>query len=253
MKQEKDSFMFKKRLLELAEKAYQQNRYMYTPFLDLYEQSMYQEERSTFSHVTSCLYGGHSYADRQIVCFGNQELFGYEEQPPIVCVQIIPNSKKFANHLTHRDFLGAIMNLGIERPMIGDILIADNVGYVFCLEHIAPFITEQLFQIKQTMVTCHYTTDPPHIEPNYQEITGFVQSCRLDTMIGLAFQLSRSQSIPYIQGKKVFVNGKLMESNSFSLKEGMIISVRGLGKFIFDGVDGTTKKGRNRILLRKFI
>lgn len=249
----KDALILKKRLLELSDKAYQQSRYMYTTFLDLYEQSIYQEERSSFSHVTSHLYGGHPYADRQLVCFGSEEVFGYGEEPPIACVEVKPVSKKFADDLTHRDFLGAIMNLGIERSMLGDILISDNIGYVFCLEHIADVIADQLFKVKHTMVTCTHTLEHPHIEPKYQEVTGFVTSCRLDAVIGLAFQLSRSQSVPYIQGKQVFVNGKLVESNSLQLKDGMIISVRGLGKFIFDGVEGMTKKGRNRILLRKFI
>ena len=250
---DKDTIILKKRLKELAEKSYQQNRYTYTPFLDLYEQSIYQEERSSFAYVGSQLYGGHPFADRQLVCFGNEETLGYVEQPPIACIEIKPISKKFSDSLSHRDFLGALMNLGIERAMLGDILVFDNVGYVFCLEHIADVIVDQLFKVKHTQVSCEKTLKQLHMEPKYQEVTGFVTSCRLDSIIGLAFQLSRSQSIPYIQGKKVFVNGRLVQSNSFLLKDSDIISVRGLGKFIFAGVDGMTKKGRNRILLHKLI
>ena len=250
---DKETAILRKRFKELAEKSYHQNRYTYTPFLDLYEQSIYREEASSFSYIGSALYGGHLFADRQIVCFGKSEIFGYEECPPIACVKITPISKKFADELSHRDFLGAIMNLGIERAMVGDIVILDKVGYVFCMEHIAEVITDQLFQVRHTQVSCQKTLECPNIEPNYQEVTGFVTSCRLDTLLGLAFQLSRSQSVSYIQGKKVFVNGKLTESNSLLIKEDTIISVRGLGKFIFDGVDGTTRKGRSRVTLRKFI
>lgn len=250
---EKDTTILRKRLKELAQKAFQQNRYVYTPFLDLYEQSVYQEEYSSFRYVTSHLIGGHPHADRQLVCFGSEEVFGYLEEPPIACVKINPVSKKFSDDLTHRDFLGAIMNLGIERAMLGDILISENVGYVFCLEHIADVIADSLLKVKHTVVQCTHITEAPQIEPKYQEITGSVASCRLDAIIGLAFQLSRSQSIAYIQGKKVFVNGRLIESNSLTLKENMIISVRGLGKFIFDGVGGMSRKGKNRITIRKFI
>lgn len=250
---EKDTIILRKRLKELAQKAFQQNRYFYTPFLDLYEQSIYQEESSSFSYVKSILYGGHSHADRQLVCFGSEEICGYSEEPPIACVEVKPVSQKFSDDLNHRDFLGAIMNLGIERSMLGDILISDNVGYVFCLEHIAEVITNSLVKVKHTVVQCTHVTEIPHIEPRFKEITGFVSSCRLDSILGLAFSLSRSQAISYIQGKKVFVSGKLIQSNSLPLKESMVISVRGLGKFIFDGVDGVTKKGRNRVILRKFI
>ena len=146
---DKDTIILKKRLRELAEKSYQQNRYTYTPFLDLYEQSIYQEERSSFAYVGSQLYGGHEFADRQFVCFGKEETLGYVEQPPIACIEIKPISKKFSDSLSHRDFLGALMNLGIERAMLGDILVFDKVGYVFCLEHIADVIVDQLFKVKQ--------------------------------------------------------------------------------------------------------
>lgn len=250
---EKDTTILRKRLNELATKAFQQNRYCYTPFLDLYEQSIYQEEYTTFHYVTSHLIGGHPYADRQLVCFGCEEVFGYSEEPPIACIKIEPVSKKFSDDLNHRDFLGAIMNLGIDRSMVGDILISENVGYVFCLEHIADLLTNSLSKVKQTVVICTHITKLPQIEMKYKEIKGSVSSCRLDSIIGLAFQLSRSQAISYIQGKKVFVNGRLIQSNSLLLKESMTISVRGLGKFIFDGVDGISKKGKQRVTIRKFI
>ena len=250
---EKDTTILRKRLKELAEKAFQQNHYVYTAFLDLYEQSIYQEEYSNFRYITSHLIGGHPHADRQLVQFGSLEILGYEENPPIACVEIKPASKKFSDDLNHRDFLGAIMNLGIERSMLGDILIDDNIGYVFCMEHIADIIADSLTKVKHTVVHCTHVTKIPDIEPKYQHITGFVTSCRLDAILGLVFQLSRSQAISCIQGKKVFVNGRLIESNSLPVKESMIISVRGFGKFIFDGIDGVTKKGRNRITIRKFI
>lgn len=250
---EKESLILKKRLEELATKSYQQNRYTYTAFLSLYEQSIYLENKEEYRFTKSSLYGGHKYAERCIVCFGDSVTLGYEETPPVVCVAIIPVSKKYQEHLTHRDFLGSLMQLGIERSMLGDICIVDNIGYVFCLEHIAPVIIDQLNKIKHTIVICEKQETNLEIQPKLKEIVGYVSSCRLDTIIGLAFQLSRSQSVSYIQEKKVFINGKLNCSNGSPVKEGVIVSVRGLGRFLFQEVSGTSKKGRLCVILQKFV
>lgn len=250
---EKDILILKKRLKELATKSYQQNRYMYTAFLSLYEQSIYLENKQDFGFTKSYLYGGHKYAERCIVCFGDALSLGYEEAPPVVCLSITPISKKYQDHLTHRDFLGALMQLGIERSMLGDICIVNNIGYVFCLEHIATVITEQLNKIKHTIVMCEKQETNLEIQPHFKEMIGYISSCRLDTIIGLAFQLSRSQSVSYIQEKKVFINGKLTCSNGSSVKEGVIISVRGLGRFLFQEISGTSKKGKLCVILQKFV
>lgn len=250
---EKEIQILKKRFKELATKSYQQNRFTYTYFLNLYEQSIYLNSISEYQFTKSQFYGGHAYAERQIIYFGDAATLGYEEVPPIVCLAITPVSKKYQDNLSHRDFLGSLMQLGIERSMIGDICIVDNIGYVFCLEHIAPIIIQQLTKIKHTFVSCTLQETSLEFKPNLKEIVGTISSCRLDTMIGLAFQLSRSQSVSYIQDKKVFVNGKLVCSNGSPVKEGVIVSVRGLGRFLFQEISGTSKKGKLCVILQKFV
>lgn len=78
-------------------------------------------------------------------------------------------------------------------------------------------------------------------------------SVRLDSLIGLAFQTSRSSMVSSIEGGLVFVNGKLVTSNGYEPKEGDIISVRHKGRFIFDGITRQTKKGRLGVRIRKYI
>ena len=82
---------------------------------------------------------------------------------------------------------------------------------------------------------------------------GTCASVRLDSLIGLAFQTSRSSMVSFIESGLVFVNGKLITSNGYEPKEGDIISVRGKGRFIYDGVSRQTKKGRLGVRLRKYI
>ena len=142
----KEEELLKKRLMELCEKAYNQNIYTYTHFLNEYEQSIYQDMKQELAYAHPILVGGHKYFTRAVVMFGSEELFGYQGEVPVVCARISPVFDKFAEELSHRDYLGALMNLGIERHLIGDILIDGRYAYIFCMEHIIGVIKEQLDQ-----------------------------------------------------------------------------------------------------------
>ena len=106
------------------------------------------------SYVPYQLGGGYQDAERVMLRFGGEELMGYEEEFPISCLKVSPVSAKFADVLTHRDYLGALMNLGIERDRLGDILIAGNEAFIFCTSSMADFITENLVKVKHTSVSC---------------------------------------------------------------------------------------------------
>ena len=98
------------------------------------------------------------------------------------------------------------------------------------------------------------TEDFSHVyTPKVMRISGTVSSLRLDSVIALAFSASRSSLIAYITAGKVFVNGKQIVSNSYTLKEQDIISIRGLGRARFIEAGYETKKGRLHITVEKFI
>ena len=99
-----------------------------------------------------------------MIRFGSPEELGYEEDFPIVTLKIAPKSEKFADKLTHRDFLGALMSLGIEREVLGDIVIRDNVGYLFAKEDIAEYIKDSLTEIKHTAVRINTADSLPEGE-----------------------------------------------------------------------------------------
>ena len=88
--------------------------------------------------------------------------------------------------------------------------------------------------------------------PEYQEIKSTVASVRLDSLLSLAFPLSRSKMTRLIEGAKVYVNGKLITTNSYHVKENDIISVRGMGKFAYRGILSATKKGRYYVTIHKY-
>ena len=143
--------------------------------------------------------------------------------------------------------------MGIERAVVGDILVQKHTAWIFCHEKIADYIIENLTRVRHTTMKLSMVDNPEHIpEPEFQEINGTCASVRLDALIGLAFQTSRNSMVPFIEGGQVFVNGKLITSNGYEPKDGDIISVRGKGRFRYEGVSRQTKKGRNSVKLLRY-
>ena len=170
------------------------------------------------------------------------------------CIRISPCSGKFSEALTHRDYLGALIHLGIERSRLGDIVIKGQDAYVFCHAQMEEFLMQNITRIRHTTVKVSAVENPDDLpKPQFQEIHGTVSSVRLDAMIALAFSSSRSSMLGLIEGGKVFVNGKMVVSNGHPLKPEDIVSVRGYGKFRYDGMAGTTKKGRCSVTVQKYI
>lgn len=240
--------LLKKRIKDLAEKAYRSSVYTFSGFLGLSELATYYEIERELSFIRCTVFGGYEGSERSMLRFGSEEEFGYDEPFPIVCLKIRPLMQKFADDLGHRDFLGALMNLGIERSTLGDIILKDNEGYLFCSRTIAPFICENLTKIKHTSVLCKETEEfPIEKEEELAEMKLQVSSERIDSVIAKVYKFSRSESVEYFRQKKVFVNGRLCENNSYFLKEKDVVTVRGFGKFIFAGVQGQSKKGKLNI------
>lgn len=244
--------LFEKRMLELSKKAYYKSILTFSDFLDLNEQNKLHSLARKEEGVQIRTFGGYESAERQMAAFV-PDAFCYEQDYPIACLKIVPLNKKFSDTLSHRDYLGAILNLGIERSKIGDILIDEEGAYVFCHETMCGFLTEEICRIRHTSVLAKRVTEEAQLpKPKREEVSGTVASPRLDSIIALAFGTSRSSMISFIEGQKVFVNGKSVVSNGYVMKEGDIVSVRGKGKFQFGSVTNKTKKNRYHVVLYKY-
>ena len=248
-----DEIRLQKRFAELAEKSYQQNIFFFTDFLGLGEQTLFHQIRRQFAHVPCTMFGGHEACERVMVRFGSADMMGYEEDFPIVCLEIRPAAPKFAEMLGHRDFLGALINLGIERSVMGDIFVAEKGAYVYCQDTMADYICENLTKVKHTIVTCHRVDQiPAEALPRLVERTVNVASERLDVILAAVYNLSRNQALELFRAGKVFVGGRLYENNSGQPKEGDVISLRGFGRFIYGGVTYETKKGRYMVRIQQY-
>lgn len=249
---DKDEQILINRLKELAASSYQRSIPFFSDFLNLNEQNLFKREISKMPPVSIDALGGYNLAERRLIAFIPQESL-FEAAVPIATIHIRPLNAKFSENLNHRDFLGAIMNLGIDRSKIGDIIVSKNDAYVFCIEKMAQYIIDNLTRIRNTPVMCELDSFDEDVSINYTEISGSISSVRLDSVLALCFESSRSAIISNIEEGKVFINGKIITTNSYNLKENDIISVRGLGKFQYIGTSGVTKKGRYIATIHKYI
>ena len=245
-----DTELIKKRFIELERKSYNAGIFTFTDFLGLAEQSAFTDVKKEFCGATYQKFGGADGAERVIIRFGSEDELGYSVPFPISIVKIEPLSAKYADKLTHRDFLGALLNLGIERDRLGDIVIIDNVGYVFAIDSIADYIADSLTRVKRTDVKSVIITELP--EGNlYRTERRMVQANgeRLDALIAKLFSLSREDAQTLFKRGMVFADGREIESTSYIPKENEKISVRGHGRFIYIGPESLSRKGKLNIAL----
>lgn len=231
--------LLKKRFAEFDDRAYMKGFCTFSEFLNLDEISILKSTKLSKQPV---LFGGHKGADRCVAGFGENV---QEWDFSIDCIEIAPLQQKFADKLNHRDFLGALMNLGINRNTLGDIIVKDNVGYLFCLNTISQYIIENLTRIRHTSVSCKIVDDLPdfvNAEPESEEL--LTSSLRVDTIVASLYKLSRNNVSELFSKEKVFINSRVVTKESVNLKENDVVSVRGYGKFVFCNPLRQTKKGR---------
>ncbi len=242
--------LLKKRFEELGARSFAKGIWVYSDFLTVAEQSTLLKMRLP---VPVTLDGGFEGAERRIACFGSDENCGYEAFPPYVCVKIEPVNQKFADELSHRDFFGSIMALGIKREVLGDIIVFENCGYLFCLESIAEYICDNLTSVRRTSVKCAAVSAPP-IEsvalPDEEEFV--IASARVDAVAAAVYKLSRSTAKELTEKGLVSINSVVTPNADTPLEPHDTVSVRGYGRFIFEGEKRQTKKGKLRAGIRVY-
>ena len=239
-------------LLDLCRRSEKTGSWQYSAFLTPAEQEdlMTDPEGARFSFQ---LTGGYENAERKLMAAGSEEESG-PPAPPVSVVLVRPKSEKFSEDLSHRDFLGAILGLGFDRSVLGDLIIRDSKAWVFCLSSVAELLVSSLTQVRRTPVLAEEVSpDVPELQPRYQELRLNVASERLDAVVAAFAGLSRSQADRLFASEKVLVGGRTVTDRSFRLREGDVISVRGFGKAVYDGIEYETRKSRYRILLRKLV
>ncbi|MBQ4528112.1 MAG: hypothetical protein II998_08565 [Clostridia bacterium] len=219
---------------------------MFTKFLTPLEA---REISSRFpkGEVNIAFFGGYDGAERTVASFG--EVFS-ETEYPLCCLEIRVKGK---HSLSHRDFLGSAISLGLKRELLGDIIVCEEGALLFCLDEIADYIADNLTKIANTGVSVrHYEGEAVKLSRNYVRTSSTVSSLRLDAVVSAATSKSRATSAEMIQRGLVSHNYKEAISVSMNVKDGDIITVRGIGKYLINTDEKLTRKGRIHIDINKY-
>ncbi len=240
-----DLELIKKRFIELAGKAERGLYYTFTDFLGLAEQAALAEIDGKIRSVSQTRFGGIDGAERFIVRFGDEREIGYDQPFPIRYIRVAPVSQKFAEKLSHRDVLGSLMGLGIERDKLGDIILKDNEAYLIAHEDIAPYIVNGLTKVRRTDVRTVLVDEMPtdvcyHTEERIVQIA----SERLDAIIAKLYKLSREEAQNLFHRGLVYVGGRECPTVSYTPKPEDKVTVRGYGRFVYLGYSSLSKKGK---------
>lgn len=157
--------------------------------------------------------------------------------------------------LSHRDFLGSILSLGIKREKIGDIVCLKDKCLVFAMSDIADYIASNLVKIANCGVKAQICEIKAAEVPNrrFEEIRTTVASLRLDSIIGAALKISRAGAAEVIRAKRVSVNWQEAYDVSARIAPGDVFSVRGAGRFRLAQEINETRKGRLGICIEKAV
>lgn len=242
--------LLKKRISELRKRADFAYQTEFTDFLTLNE---IETAKSVLSGANYMFYGGLPDTERLMLCIAPENMEITPDIFPICGMRITPKSLKFAEVLSHRDVLGSVLGLGLERSVIGDIYLKEKEAYLLCAERIAGFLEEHLLQVRHTNVSCmRAEAQENEFEREFRLMARTVSANRIDAIAAAAFGVSRSSTATAISGGKVFINGREILSPSVQVKEGDVISFRGEGKARLKEIGGLTKKGRISITMERY-
>lgn len=241
-----------RRMIDLAEQVVKGKPYRVTDFMSPAGLAIADAVKAHFPGLTVSYDGGYEGAERLRIAFIDSAYEGSVNMG-IQALQVSWDPR--FRLLSHRDVLGSLMGLGIERGKFGDIIIGSGGATLLVTEEIAPYVIENFTKI--AMVTVSVTpigidTIAPK-EEKVKDIRTTVASLRLDAIASSGFSVSRTKIVAAIKAGLVQVNWTPAKGPSQEVKEGDIISLRGRGRMTVTAITGTSRKGRIGVYLQRFM
>ena len=258
--QKDDEKIFVAKIVDKIKSAQAKNRYENTDFLDMVQQEKAKEILNKRRIENYQFWGGFNESERkELFIFPDYIEQSYDEYMDIYkqqmsCIHIVL-PKENRGMYEHRNYLGALMKLGLKREKIGDIIVNNDGADIVISKEISKFILNNLrlltrFQKAQIeeieLEQIHY------IEKEKEIIKINVPSTRLDCIVGELARCSRNEANDIIKQERVLVNFKLELRNSLTISEDSIITIRGKGRFKIDKILGETRSGRLNVQVSKW-
>lgn len=238
------------RLIDKANMCLKNYEVKNTEFMNPYEVKNAKDILNSEVNIKYHSDGGYDKAERSLVSIFPFYMEYEDIDSPIKFIQIEGNFK--FRSISHKDYLGSILGLGIKREKIGDLLIHDDFCQVVVSSDICDYIVLNLTKVSTNRVKVREISreDLLPSEKKYKEVSFTISSDRLDCVISGIYNMSRQESLKYINAERVSINYEKINSASKTIHSGDLISVRGKGRAEIVEIGGETKKGRLKAKVR---
>ncbi len=244
------------KIIDKYEFSKTKNKITYTDFLNISELSIIKKVLKEEKIQNYIIYGGKEETDRSLLIFYPEKFSiemvekNYEKIIKVIRIKL-PNNIKYE----HREFLSGIMKLGIKREKFGDIIVNEFGADILVLSEIAEILSNDLktlTRFRKSEITIEKLKDLRINEIEFEEVNIIVSSIRLDNFVAELAKCSRKIAEEIIADGKVFINSINEFKDSKKINISDIITIRGNGKFIFDGIEKETRSGRYLLNMRKY-
>lgn len=256
---EKDDKILLAQVLDKIEMVEKKNKIESTEFLDMAQIELVQKFINKIKIENYMSYGGFEEAERKIFVFYPEKFNSIVVERQLAnIVQIIrielPDDLK--GKYTHRDYLGAVIKLGLKREKVGDIIVDNDGADIIVEKDITKFLVENLGSLTRfakSKITVENIDDLRQVEIKKQELEIIVSSLRLDNVISELARCSRNKALEIINMERVFINFQNETKKTKQIKTGDMITIRGKGRFYIKELIGQTRSGRTIIKIEKFV
>lgn len=230
------------KVLDLYEKSLKTKKKVVTEFYNpIFLSNITEIFEKIFSVYNLVNDGGYDFAERRCVVFNAD----FDDEKDYIAVLKIYTNAKFNKPLEHRAVLGSILGLGIERTVIGDIILEGHDCYVFVKKDMSDYILFNLEYVGRSKVKIEksdYEVKKVNDTGEIKTIT--ISSMRCDVIVANITKYSRNEVKKLFDKDLVFINWKVCKNMSCTINKGDIITVRKFGRIVVDGTRGISKKGK---------
>ena len=227
----------------------------HTGFLDMRQAA---EAAAFVKGSDALLWGGYEDAERRICIFlpeymTEEDIMTGDDCP--LCILRVTLPKNGGGKLSHRDYLGSLLALGIDRSVAGDILVRPDGADIIVLKGMADYLQRNYSGAGRTVFAKSETLPLSELDPGVQETyekRDTVASLRLDGLVASAFNLSRGKAQEAIKQGLVSLNSFPADKPDMAVEEGSRLVLRGMGKAVLSNIGGTTRKDRITITWTRF-
>ncbi len=224
----------------------------HSKFLDLHSLSLAKKLTERTSGVL--FWGGAEECERKLCIFCPDYLTPEDvaASPPIAAIRA---AKSDSDTLTHRDYLGALMGLGVKREFIGDIFVCEDGADIFVLEEVKDFLLQNFSKAgRKKLALTEIPINEARVSPgDFEIVRGTLSSLRLDAVVSLACRMSRAKALELVNQGRVSVNHAEMLTPHKEVAQGDRIGVRGFGKFVLEQIGGKSRKDRIIVEIKKYL